>query len=146
MTELVIPANTFQNNVTQQAENPRTPTHWKQANANVAGAGTVWTPAAGKKYRLMGYHVYCGVQVAAAAATDLGVNIQDSGGTVLEALEVFLPAVSVVTAAGTITLASINLPGNGFLSPAINNTLQMVLSASMTGTAKIWIAAWGTEE
>lgn len=134
------------NPATGLQEAQRTPTTFVQANAVGAGNSTVWTPAAGKRYRLLGFSIYAPSHVAAAVATLLGTNLKDSGGQVIFAGTTFVPAASVTTTPGTVLIVPpFDLPGNGFLSPAIGNALQLNLSAAIN-VGQIWISAWGTEE
>lgn len=83
---------------------------------------TIWTPAAGKKYRLMG------ISIATSATVHL--HIRDSG-TIFH---------SVRLQGSTVTFDF----GNGYLSALANNVLE-VRNDSGT-TTNVWITAWGTEE
>lgn len=74
---------------------------------------TVWTPAAGKKFRLFGFTLFT------AVATE--IKIQDEG-TVIWAQELEAK-----------TGATVNLPGLGYQSVTVGNKLKLNLSATSTG-------------
>lgn len=95
------------------------------STAITAGTGaTIWTPASGKKFRLMGYSI----SSSAAGLLIFGDNLV---GTVIARS----PAVA---AAG---FATIELIGNGILSAAANNVLKL---DGPTGNVAGMV--WGTEE
>jgi hypothetical protein len=96
------------------------------AVALVAGVGaTVWTPGAGKKFRLMGGWF----SSSAAAALILGDN----------AVGAVIFRTPLLAAAGTFTLPPM---GNGFLSAVANNVLKLDVSVNSTVTGCVF----GTEE
>lgn len=103
----------------------RTPNVWKQIAALAIGAeATIWTPAAGKKFRLMGY-----VFATSAAVT---VTLRDNtAGTIIRTL---------LTVANTPVVVPVE--GNGTLSAAANN----VLTATASGAANLTGYVYGTEE
>jgi hypothetical protein len=106
----------------------RTPNIWKTIAAVAVTAGTpqtVWTPAAGKKFRLMGF---------AVSLTVAGSVIFDDNAVGTEIIR------TPLLAAGT-GIASPPM-GNGFLSAAANNVLQVNVSA--TGSVSGFV--YGTEE
>lgn len=88
-------------------------------------ATTVWTPASGKKFRLMA------VQISSSAASLLHLR-DGAGGTIFH----------------TQRTAGIDSKyfefGNGYLSATANNVLE-ILNKS-TATINVWVTAWGTEE
>lgn len=87
---------------------------------------TVWTPATGKKFRLMG------VSVSSSAAGRLALRDNSSGTDYI--------ARFLYNAADTKTFDF----GNGYVSLAANNVLEI---RNNSGTAvSIWVTAWGTEE
>lgn len=99
---------------------------FKYATAVLAALGTlaVWTPAAGKKFRLFG--------LILGASADVNLTLKDAaGGTTFMVVPI---------KAGTVE--TIILPTNGRLSAAINNVLELVCS----GNATVYVSAIGTEE
>lgn len=106
----------------------RTPFVFKPfaATAIVAGTGlTVWTPAAGKKFRLMGWSL----STNTAADLIFGDN--------LAATVIYRTGVQQVNTV-------VNSPdiGNGILSAAANNVLKLDVSVGATVGGTVW----GTEE
>lgn len=96
-------------------------------NLPTATATTIWTPAAGKKFRLMG------VQFGASAAAQCALRDGTAGsGTAFHMFKV-----------GGADTKDFSL-GNGYLSSAANNVLEIY---NATGsTVSVWVTAWGTEE
>lgn len=91
-----------------------------------ATATTVWTPSAGKKFRLMGVSI-------SVSGTNSAAHLRDgAGGTIFY----------TVRAPGTDT-KTFDF-GNGYLSSAVNNVLEIY---NLTGgTINVQVTAWGTEE
>jgi hypothetical protein len=107
---------------------------------------TIWTPAAGKKFRVM-WAIYCVASNSTMAAGtlanfglfDAGAGAQVAGSMV----QAFIPA-----AAGPVgpplLLAMITFPGNGYLGGAANGQLQMTVPALTAGGCVA--SVFGTEE
>lgn len=95
-------------------------------NAAVANAAnlTVWTPAAGKKFRLM--------SVVLSSSVTGRVTLIDNALTVAELL---------VTANSPVT---IQLPTNGYLSAAVNNVLSVQNNTGGPAGVAVWVT--GCEE
>lgn len=103
----------------------RTPFVFKDINAVAIGAiATIWTPGAGKKFRLMGGNL----SVSAA----ISILLEDNAGA---AFIFRIPKLLVDTP------YNFDL-GNGFLSAAANN----VLKATGSGAANLTGTVYGTEE
>lgn len=121
----------------------RTPKIFKTVTVTAAGSTAVWTPAAGKKFRLMGYSI----EVTGNAIQAVGGNFE----------AVFLDAATAIGAGSSwyIPAAALNVfgsdggkpfeLGNGYLSTLANNALNINLSAALTG-GEIRVNVWGTEE
>ena len=90
-----------------------------------ATATTVWTPSAGKKFRLMG------VQVAVSAAANVGLRDGSAGS----------PFITFRTSG--IDTKTFDL-GNGYLSSTVINPLEIYNASG--ATINVWVTAWGTEE
>ncbi len=104
----------------------RTPNIWIPLNAvSINGEVTIWTPAAGKKFRLMGYNL-----VSGTVAGNVVIKDNTAGTTKL-----ILP----FSAAGQDLYDSF---GNGILSAAANN----VLTATGIATQTLSGYLYGTEE
>lgn len=87
------------------------------------GQATVWTPAAGKKFRLMG------VSIAVSGISTF--HLQD-GTTKFHTIR--------TNTAGTVIFDW----GNGYLSTAANTSLNIYNDSA--GSLNVWVTAWGTEE
>jgi hypothetical protein len=90
-----------------------------------AGTFTVWTPASGKKFRLMG------ISISSSAASRLLVKDGASGSII----------VYYQTSAADTKVYDF---GQGFLSNAANNVLEILNSSG--ATVDVRATAWGTEE
>lgn len=90
-------------------------------------AYTIWTPAAGKRFRLMGVSVV----VTAASKVSLRDGTAGSG----TAFHTF----GVAVAGDTYTFEF----GNGYLSSAVNNVLELY---NVSATSAAFITVFGTEE
>lgn len=127
----------------------RTPTTFKTASvaATATGNSAAWTPAAGKKFRLMRFQITA--QGLAATATGVvTVSFQDSAsGITIGTYDVDVPAVAgVVSGVSNISCGWVDL-GNGFLSAAANNVLNFNISAAGAGTVGTYrVNVCGTEE
>lgn len=100
---------------------------FKTINGVAIVAGTpasVWTPATGKKFRLVGYHL--GATVAAAS-----VIFKEGAGHA--AINLQTP---VLTLSGPPD--SLDLLGGGILSAVANNDLQLDVTANATITGTVW--------
>lgn len=113
----------------------RTPNTFKLANAAAIGSTALWTPAAGKKFRILGFSVF--IPSISTSAAGSVVSLLDNA-----AAFTYAAAIGATTAVVALTVA---LGPNGFLSAAANNVLNISLSAAFTAGA-IYVSAWGTEE
>lgn len=124
-------------------ERQRTPTTFKTAAATAAGSTAVWTPAAGKKFRLMRFKIQVTSNATLAAGAIETITLLDAATDMQLTHSVFIPAAAVATTplmeSGWIDL------GNGILSSTINNALNISLSAALTG-GQVRIIVCGTEE
>lgn len=95
-------------------------------NLTNGSATTVWTPAAGRKFRLMG------ISIQSTQANN--VHLRDgAGGTVFSTFRF------------TSSEAHLTFDfGNGYLSSTANNVLEILNNTTVT--ASFWVTAWGTEE
>lgn len=116
---------------------------FKTATVTATGSTAVWTPATGKKFRLMGYSMAITGNAIQATAGNLEAVLLDAAAAVGIGSSIFVPAVSL-NVLGLVSLNPIAL-GNGYLSAAANNALNVNLSTALTG-GEIRINVWGTEE
>jgi hypothetical protein len=135
---LVLSQNYVYQNVLGVWEKQRTPTIWKTAQST--NTFNFWDPAAGKKVRLMGFHIqFAGV--AMAAATLNHIHILDNAAEVAF-FDFWCPLAASATKTENITVI---LPGNGYLSVAADNIFSVSFNAAVT-QGEVSITAWGTEE
>lgn len=126
----------------------RTPSIFKTVTvaATAAGNTAVWTPTAGKKFRLMGFNITA-QGLAATATAAITVSFQDAAVAMPVAFDVDVPAVAGVVSGITQVSGGLNDYGNGILSAAANNVLNFNISAAGAGTVGTYrINVIGTEE
>lgn len=117
----------------------RIATVYKTVLATALGLTPVWTPTAGKKFRLMGYTISVAGTLAAT-----GVNLLKLVDSVVgNVIAQHQATVTITTPTGDTQIGA-DL-GQGFLSAAINNVLQINLSVAMA-TGGVAVNVWGTEE
>lgn len=117
----------------------------KSAVATAAGNTAVWTPTAGKKFRLQRFMLVLTDEAARAAAGDTTVKFQDAAVDIGIGLPVYVPAAAIAAPIGAAWSSGWIDLGNGYLSAAINQVLNVNLSAALTaGTFGVVVA--GTEE
>ena len=109
----------------------------KPAGVSAVGATPLWVPTAGHRFQLLG------IVISLAAATVAGgaveeIVIQDGAINILR-VGAYVPAVAVAQAP-----IVINLPGEGYISAADDNVLNINLSSAVTGGI-IEVTAWGYE-
>lgn len=122
----------------------RTPTTFKTVAATGAGNTAVWTPTLGKKFRVMYYTIEVPENTTIAGAGGFIAKLQDATTDIGPRHEFFLPAAGLSSIVGGYLIGPIVL-GNGFLSAAANNALNINLGAAITGS-EVRCNAWGTEE
>lgn len=132
-------------NPTNSYENHRTPTIYK--NANGQGGMTAWTPTAGKKFRLMGFHLSVTPDAAiSGGAAEVIFSLTDQATPIGFSFRAFIPATAVVATPGSIVIASIVIPGNGYLSLAAANNLLVGVTGGVLTTGQFVFNSFGTEE
>lgn len=122
---------------------PRTPTTFKSVQATASGNTALWTPTSGKKFRLMRFKVQVTGNATQTAGGVLTIGLQDATTAIGVSHDVYVPSVALTGQfdydGGWVDL------GNGFLSAAANNVLNINLSAAFTA-GNCRIIACGTEE
>jgi hypothetical protein len=122
----------------------RTPFVFKTVQATASGSTALWTPAAGRKFRLMRYSVFVTDNAIRAAAGVLTVSLLDSAADIAQDHDIFVPSSALDTTGALYSSGWIDL-GNGVLSAAANNVLNVNLSAALTA-GNVRVIACGTEE
>jgi hypothetical protein len=123
----------------------RTPAVFKTINTAANGNTAIWTPAAGTKFRLMRYQVIVTGNAATAGGAVVTVSLNDAGGDIGQAHDLFIPNAAPAAPFGTLYVSPWIDLGNGVLSAAANNVLNVNLSAALTA-GKVRVIACGTEE
>lgn len=122
----------------------RTPATFNTVQANAAGNTALWTPAAGKKFRLTRYCVVVTGDAATAGGAVVVISLFDgAAGATGQVHAAFCPAVAL--AAGALYVSPWVDLGNGYLSAAANNVLNVNLSAALTAGV-VNVICCGTEE
>ena len=121
----------------------RTPAIFKTVQATATGSTALWTPTAGKKFRLMKYCIMVTGNATLAAGAVLTVSLLDAAGQIGQQIDTFIPTATFSVAEDYIS-PWIDL-GNGILSGAANNVLNVNLSAALTA-GNVRVIACGTEE
>jgi hypothetical protein len=125
------------NEATGHYEDIRTPVVYKPLGGVAAAGNTaIWTPAAGKRFRLLGFIV--SVASGATSAAGTLVSLYDA------AVGVFAVISVGTTIPGGQTVV-VSLAPNGYLSSTIGNALNLNLSSALTAGV-VTATAWGTEE
>jgi len=123
----------------------RTPNVFKTAAASASGNTALWTPTSGKKFRLMRLIVTVPANVSLAAGAVFTISFQDATTAMPLAFDIYVPTTAVTTTAGVAFSSGWIDLGNGLLSAAANNVLNVNLSAALaTGTCRVTAA--GVEE
>ncbi len=118
------------------------PNIFNLAIAAAAGDTVVWTPAAGKKFNLMGYQISI---AGTLAATDvLRVQVND-GSPVFSNISIHCATLTITTPTGD-TQIGVDYNGGFFTSHAANSVLAVNLSAAiLDANGGVFIQTWGFE-
>ena len=122
----------------------RTPVVYQTVQAAAAGSTALWTPAVGRKFRLMRYRVEVTGNATLAAPAVLTIKLLDAAADTNQTSDSFVPGAAVSTQGCQYQSGWIDL-GNGLLSAAANNVLNVNLSAALTA-GNVRVDAIGTEE
>lgn len=122
----------------------RTPNIFKTVAATAAGNTALWTPTTGKKFRLMRFMIQLTEDAKQAVAGNITVTFQDNTTGINFAVDVWVPASSGSNVGDAYHTDWIDF-GNGILSAAANNVLNVNLSAALTA-GNVRVNVCGTEE
>jgi len=131
------------NNATGLLEYARTANVFK--SVSLAATGNIWTPASGKKFRLMMIQYQIPEQTTISGGAELTVKLQDGSGNDIGINFVDWCPTTVPASATGDNHTILYLPGNGYLSAAADRILVANFSASLTA-GHVAINAIGTEE
>lgn len=117
----------------------------KSASASASGDNAIWTPAAGKRFRLLGVMLTLTADATLAVAGRVALTFRDGTAPLSLVLHVSLGTLAVSGLLGSQQLTPWLPLGNGILSAAADRALNLNLSvALLTGTIEVVCA--GTEE
>lgn len=125
-------------------DKPRVPGITKTATATASGDTALWTPASSKKFRLMRYQIQMTADAATSGGAVVDVVLRDATTATSAAYSVYVPAAGGTAFGNSATSGWVDL-GHGILSAAVNNVLNMNLSATLT-SGKVRVVVAGTEE
>lgn len=108
----------------------RTPVVFKTSTATTSGNTAIWTPASGKKFRLMDYVIYAPDDVQAGSAGDIDTTLNDAGIAIGLGFTFWAPDSTSTSNRHTDNSGPVQL-GNGYLSAAANNVLNINLSTAI---------------
>lgn len=121
----------------------RHPTTFRSGIITAAGSTALWTPATGKKFRVMRYMLELTGNAIQAAAGVVTVTLYDAAAAMNIVHSLYVPG------AASNNLGGYNPGwfdlGNGVVSAAANNVLNVNLSAALTGGG-LRVTVCGTEE
>lgn len=119
---------------------------YKQVYANQVGVTPVWTPTPGKKFRILKIiTVTLTANVSQAVAGLLLLKLQDGAIDLPFQWETWVPSVAGSSAGPGFNIATNVDLGNGYLSVAVGNVLNINLQASVQG-GQVNVIVTGIEE
>lgn len=126
----------------------RSPNIFKTVQANASGDNALWTPAGGKKFRLMRLKIDVPANCTLAARGVEVIKLRDATTDISVTTDVWLGQTTPVETASSqipnFTTGWLDL-GNGVLSSAANNVLNVNLGTALA-TGNVRVTAIGTEE
>lgn len=125
-------------------ERARTSKVFRSASATDLGPSAVWTPSTGKKFRLMKCLILVTSDAATAGGARVTIDLLDNATSFGVKVDVYCPAVAGTAFGNGFSTGWIDI-GNGRLSIAANNVLNVNLSAALSSGVVRVIAA-GCEE
>lgn len=142
---LVTQSLTYAYDGTANFDRVRYPKIFKTVVATTSGNTALWTPAAGKKFRLMRYLVSVPYNAASAAPGNLLVDLLDAAASIAQTHTLFIPATGQTTGGPPIYHSGWIDLGNGILSATANNVLNINLNAAFAAGV-VRVLCCGTEE
>ena len=132
------------NPATNSYEIQRTPTKYKTALVTASGNTAIWTPSAGKKFRLLGYVAQVTGNSILGTAAVVDCDFREGNTSIGHAFSAFIPLLSLGSLGGAPPIPY-NFPGNGYLATTADAVLNLNLSSALTGGG-IRVSVFGTEE
>lgn len=122
----------------------RTPSIFKTGTLTASGNTAIWTPASGKKFRLMRFMLMMPHDTTTAGGGEIDITFNDSGTALGIGLTVLVNNAGGTNDGNVFDPEWIDL-GNGYLSAAANNVLNLNMSLALSGGKLRWTVC-GTEE
>lgn len=116
---------------------------FRQTTATANSNQTIWTPATGKRFRLLGYAIDVTGDANVASATHVTISLTDSGTLFGLSHSVYIPASGTVN--GNLAQWAWDLGGIGYLSSTVGNSLQLLPATALTA-GLIRVRVQGVEE
>lgn len=123
----------------------RTSTVFKQASASATGNTAVWTPAANNKFRLLGFKIQVSADATTVGGARITIGLQDATTDLGLSHIVFVPAAAGTALNGGYDSGFVPLGSFGILAAAVNDVLNVNLSAALS-TGVVNVIAMGVEE
>lgn len=122
------------------------PDTFKRAASSGTTQQALWTPATGKRFRLLKYMIEVAANAAATGGATIACQFYDGATQLPLSRNFYAPTTAVTTNPGcAFTTGIVDLGGIGIPSSAENNVLNVNLSVALaTGTCVFH--AWGIEE
>ena len=122
----------------------RTPNVFITAQITAQGINNIWTPAAGKKFRLMGFELQLVGDTTALAAVEIGAIFQEGASiSIGYESQFYVPSVTA-NSLGNMIVGKADW-GNGYLATAANNSFVIYLTTALNN-GRLRVNYWGTEE
>ena len=112
--------------------------------ASASGSTAVWTPVSGKRFRLMGYEIGATANIATSSGGIIEAILLDSATAIGVGISFYAPSAAGSADGPNDRIGPINI-GDGVLSAADNNVLNVSLSAALS-SGEIRVTVWGIEE
>lgn len=122
----------------------RLPRIFKSVTATASGNTAVWVPTTGKRFQLLRAQFFLTSDAATATGGPLTVKLQDVTTDIGVSVPVYVPTTGG-TGGGGWTSGQVDLGAYGYRSSAVNQTLNVNLSAALTA-GSLGVMVMGTEE
>ena len=124
----------------------RVPDTFKTVSASASGDTAVWTPASGKKFRLLRVLVTVTSNASQSSGGVMAIALGDDTTPINLTFDVYVPTTEVTTGGAPLFSSGwIDLGPTGILSALADNPLNVSLAAALaTGACRVIVA--GTEE
>lgn len=123
----------------------RAPAIFKNVSTALSTIVAVWTPASGKRWRLLKFKIDVTVEANLSAGADLTLDLQDVTTSIGLIHTIWVPTTSVTTGLGCFSTGVVDIGPVGIAAALINTALNIKLSAALVA-GKCNVIAMGIEE